>query len=44
MVCYISQLIWCRRRNIPVLDVNSMPADAPAPKIARASAGTVLAV
>ena len=31
-------------RNIPVLGVNTMPADALAPKVARASAAMVLAV
>ena len=35
---------WCWRQNIPALGVNTMPADVLAPKVARASAGTVLTV
>ena len=34
-------LFWCWRRNILALGVNTMPADALAPKVARASAGMV---
>ena len=36
--------LWCWRKNIPALGINTMPADALAPKVARASAGMVLAV
>ena len=37
-------MFWCWRRNIEALGVNTMPADALAPKIARGSAGMVMAV
>ena len=36
--------LWSWRQNIPALAVNGTPADALAPKVARASAGMVLAV
>ena len=35
---------WYQARNIPALGVNTMPADALAPKVTSASAGMVLAV
>ena len=35
---------WSWRRNIPGLGINTMPDDALAPKVARASAGMVLTV
>ena len=34
----------CSKRNIPALGVNTMPADALAPKVDRAPAGMVLSV
>ena len=38
------QLFLCWRWNIPALEVNTMPADALAPKVDSASAGMVLSV
>ena len=35
------QTFWCWRQNIPALGVNTMPADALAPEVARASTGMV---
>ena len=37
-------LLWCWRGNIAALGINTMRADALAPKVARTSAGMVLAV
>ena len=35
---------WCWRQNFTALGVNTMPADALAPKVARGSASMILAV
>ena len=40
----VIKLFWCWRRYIPVWEVNTMPADALAPKVALAAAGIVLVV
>ena len=44
MTTFLYQLFWCCGRNIPDLEVNTMSADALAPKDARASAGIVFPV
>ena len=41
---FIYLTILMLRRNIPAMGGNTMPADALAPKVARASAGMVLAL
>ena len=38
------QLFWCWRRNSLALGVNTMSADALAPKVTRTSAGMILTV
>ena len=43
LVTWSYSLFWCWRLSIPALGVNTIPADAQAPKVARASAGMVLA-
>ena len=44
MVCQDILTLLMMETDIQVLGVNTMPADALAPKVARASAGMVLAV
>ena len=40
----VNCIFWCWRRTIPALGVNTMPADALAPAVARASADMALDV
>ena len=43
-LCHWASVVWCWWRNIPVFGINTMLANALAPKVATVSAGMVLAV